>query len=337
LTQLTYNTFGEPAADSAWVGTTLVFARTYTRDGLGRITEVVDFADGVTTVWGYGYDEVGRLETVTQDSIAYASYAYDANGNRLSRTSSSGVETGTHDSQDRLASYAGASYGYTASGELEEKVEGTDTTRYSYDVLGNLVGVELPDGTLIEYLIDGRNRRVGRKVNGQLVRGLLYAGQLNPVAELDSLGNVVSRFVYGSKANVPDYIVRGADTLRVISDHLGSVRLVVNAATGAVAQKLSYDAWGRVLEDTSPGSQPFGFAGGIWDEATGLVRFGARDYDAIVGRWTAKDPLKFKDGTNAYSYALSNPSAFVDPTGELAILPILLAGWAAVGTCGLTS
>jgi hypothetical protein len=40
-----YSTLGEVAADSAWVGTTLVSARTYTRDDLGRITEVVDYSD----------------------------------------------------------------------------------------------------------------------------------------------------------------------------------------------------------------------------------------------------------------------------------------------------
>jgi RHS repeat-associated protein len=178
---------------------------------------------------------------------------------------------------------------------------------------------------VIEYVIDGRNRRVGRVVDGQLVQGLLYGDQLNPVAELDSLGSVVSRFVYGSKANVPDFIVKGSDTLRVISDHLGSVRLVVNAATGAVAQRMSYDAWGRVLEDSSPGSQPFGFAGGIWDEATGLVRFGARDYDAVAGRWTAKDPVGLLNGgSNPYAYADGDPLSFVDPDGQIPILPIII-------------
>jgi RHS repeat-associated protein len=34
---------------------------------------------------------------------------------------------------------------------------------------------------------------------------------------------------------------------------------------------------------------PFGFAGGLQDKDTGLVRFGYRDYDPDVGRWTAKE------------------------------------------------
>jgi hypothetical protein len=68
----------------------------------------------------------------------------------------------------------------------------------------------------------------------------LYKDQLNLVAELDGAGNVVARFVYGTKLNVPDYIVKGGVTYRIISDHLGSVRLVVDSATGAVAQRMDY-------------------------------------------------------------------------------------------------
>jgi hypothetical protein len=57
------------------------------------------------------------------------------------------------------------------------------------------------------------------------------------VAELNGSNQVVSRFVYASKANVPDYMISGGVTYRLISDHLGSVRLVANASTGAVAQR----------------------------------------------------------------------------------------------------
>jgi RHS repeat-associated protein len=92
---------------------------------------------------------------------------------------------------------------------------------------------------------------------------------------------------------------------------------------------VSYDAWGRVLEDTNPGLQPFGFAGGIWDGATGLVRFGARDYDAVAGRWTAKDPIGFEGGSsNLYEYALNSPTHLIDGqgTGPLQTLKNCKAG-----------
>src|SRR5690606_23953814 len=114
--------------------------------------------------------------------------------------------------------------------------------------MGNLVDVRLPDGTEIGYLIDGQDRRVGKKVDGQLRQGFLYGDQLNPVAEYDSAGEVVSRFVYGSRPHVPDYMVKGGVTYRFVTDHLGGVRLVVNVSTGAVAQRIDYDAYGRVVQ-----------------------------------------------------------------------------------------
>ena len=147
--------------------------------------------------------------------------------------------------------------------------------------------------------------------------GLLYRDQLSPVAQLDAGGTLVSRFVYGTRLFVPDYLVRAGTTYRIVADQRGSVRLVVDIATGAVAQRLDYDEFGRVLLDTNPGFQPFGFAGGLYDPDTGLVRFGARDYDPQLGRWTAQDPIRFQGGdTNLYSYAGGDPINAIDPTGE---------------------
>jgi hypothetical protein len=59
---------------------------------------------------------------------------------------------------------------------------------------------------------------------------------------------------------------------------------VIDTATGAIARRMDYDAFGNVLVDSNPGFQPFGFAGGIYDTDTKLTRFGARDDDAGVGR-----------------------------------------------------
>ena len=142
--------------------------------------------------------------------------------------------------------------------------------------------------------MDGMDRRVGKKVNGTLVKGFLYKDQLNPVAELDGANNIVSRFVYASRSNVPDYMIQGGTAYRIITDHLGSPRIVVNTQTGVIAQRMDFDEFGRIILDTNPGFQPFGFAGGLYDQDTGLTRFGARDYDAETGRWIAKDPILFR-------------------------------------------
>ncbi|MCP4491061.1 MAG: hypothetical protein GY820_27660, partial [Gammaproteobacteria bacterium] len=156
----------------------------------------------------------------------------------------------------------------------------------------------------------------GKKVNGVLTQGFLYKDQLNPIAELDGNNQLVSRFVYGSKVNVPDYMVKGTTTYRIISDHLGSPRLVINTADGTIAQRMDYDTWGNVTTDTNPGFQPFGFAGGLYDQHTQLTRFGARDYDPITARWTSKDPIKFEgNNTNLFGYVLGDPVNLIDING----------------------
>ncbi len=259
-----------------------------------------------------------------KNGIQVASYGYDANGNRTSLVTPLTTLTGSYDDQDRMLGYGGNSYTYTANGELNTKTQGGQTTSYSYDALGNLRTVSLPNGTNLEYVIDGRNRRIGKKVNGSPVQGLLYQDQLKPITELDGSGSIVSLFIYADRINVPSYMVKGGQTYRIVSDHLGSPRLIVNTATGAVVQRMDYDEFGNVLQDTNPGFQPFGFAGGLYDQHTKLTRFGARDYDAETGRWTAKDPIRFKGGdTNLYGYVLNDPANFIDPSGEVILGPFI--------------
>jgi RHS repeat-associated protein len=122
-------------------------------------------------------------------------------------------------------------------------------------------------------------------------------------------------------------LVKGGTTYRILADQVGSVRLVVNASTGAIAQRIDYDAFGVVTTDTNPGFQPFGFAGGLTDLDTGLVRFGARDYDPRVGRWTSKDPIGFASrDTNLFAYVLSDPVQLTDPSGESFTVGLTAAG-----------
>ncbi|MDR0664625.1 MAG: RHS repeat-associated core domain-containing protein [Helicobacteraceae bacterium] len=71
---------------------------------------------------------------------------------------------------------------------------------------------------------------------------------------------------------------------------------------------------------------PLGFGGGLYDRDTNLIRFGYRDYDPFIGRWTAKDPIDFMGGQgNLYVYVGSDPINYVDPTGEFWQVIVIVA------------
>ncbi|MDX2171276.1 MAG: RHS repeat-associated core domain-containing protein [Deltaproteobacteria bacterium] len=322
-----YTPFGEPESYAArYNDDTPLYAVTYdSRDRLGRLTQKTETVLGESTVYAYAYDPAGRLREVKTNGAVSSTYTYDANGNRLSHeVPGVGTTTATYDDQDRLLTYGDAEYEYTANGDLALKRVGSDVTTYTYDALGNLRTVVLPSGSVIEYLIDGRNRRIGKKVDGVFTQGFVYGDQLNPVAELGPGGGVVAQFIYGSKPNMPDYMIRynedgnPAGSYRFITDQLGSPRLVVSVADGSIQEQLSYDQFGNIAFDSNPSFQSFGFAGGLRDRQTGLTRFGARDYDPGAGRWVARDPIGFQGGgTNLYEYVLSDPVNMLDPTGKL--------------------
>jgi len=304
-----YNTLGELAGYVANYNSSPIFQTAYQSDSLGRITQINEIVQGISEKKNYEYDIAGRLWKVWRNDTLISTYSYDPNGNRIAHITPTSADSGSYDSQDRLLKYSNSQYLYTPNGELRLKIEGTDTTHYTYDYFGNLTKVIMSNGDRIDYIINGQNRRIGKKVNGGIVKKWKYSGQLTPVAELDSAGNVIARFAGG-------YMIKGSNTYQLITDHLGSVRIIIDASTGDVAQKIDYDEYGNIISDSNPDFQPFTYAGGLYDTQTKLVRFGARDYNASIGRWTSKDPIGFsgKDA-NLYQYCSDEPINNIDIAG----------------------
>ena len=127
-------------------------------------------SDTETRVWGSnlalkdtsgpGLDSTCRTHWRFTYSYGELASGSSINGNRLSGTNSGGNASMTYDAQDRMSAYGAATYTYGPSGDLRTKTAAGQTTTYSYDSLGNLMGVWLPDGRVIEYVVDGLNRRV---------------------------------------------------------------------------------------------------------------------------------------------------------------------------------
>ncbi len=314
-TATTYNAFGDVATRTATADGSTVYSATYDYDALGRVSEVTEDVEGASTTRSYTYDGAGRLTQVDEGTTT-RSYTYDANGNR---TAGPGGATGTYDDQDRIQSYGGRTYTHDPAGDLATIADGTSTRAYDYDADGNLRGVTDTDGADVSYTVDARGRRTSRTGTAGTT-AWAYRDGVNPVVQYDESGSRQLRFVFGTASTTPDYLVdtTGAvpSTKRVITDLAGSPRLVVDAASGDVVQRLDYDEFGRVTNDSNPGYQPYGFQGGLHDPETGLVRFGVRDYDPTTGRFTTRDPILFSGGqANLYEFVTSDPVNFTDPSG----------------------
>ena len=265
----------------------------------GRISKrIIDGAENL-----YGYDKSGQL--VRDNSVTYS---WDSNGNPLGATV---------DVQDRLTDNGGHSLTYNKDGNVVEISNSAEnyTLKLEVDERSILRRAEV-NGKVIDYVIDPSGRRVGKKISGVLAEGYIYKDQLNPIAKVNAQGSVLQSYTYLDKSHVPAFMEANGKLYRYITDQLGSVIAVMDTATGLFIQKLTYDAFGKVLSDTNPGFQPFGFAGGLYDQDTKLVRFGARDYNPEIGRWMQKDPIGFAGGdTNLYRYVGNNPVNFIDPRG----------------------
>ena len=177
--------------------------------------------------------------------------------------------------------------------------------------------MQTPNHT-IEYRHNALGNRVAKVKDGVVVERYLWQDKTTLLAVYDGDGNLKQRFEY-TLGHAPTSFTEDGEAYYLLIDHLGSPRVVTDSA-GQVVKAIEYDAYGNVISDSNPAiTLPFGFAGGLKDVDTGLVRFGYRDYDPRTGRWSARDPIGFAGGdTNLYGYVSNDPLGFIDPTGEFA-------------------
>jgi len=100
----------------------------------------------------------------------------------------------------------------------------------------------------------------------------------------------------------------------VHSDHLGSTAVTSGAQSG----NIRYFPYGATRSGAV--STAYKFTGQRLDDSTGLYYYGARYYDAAIGRFVQADSIVPQPGNpqalNRYSYVLNNPVRYTDPTGR---------------------
>jgi RHS repeat-associated protein len=286
----------------------------YLFDSLDRMTSATYFdasvqtfaydAVGNRTFWNnrntqrwFCHDAANRLIQQSASSTPgcpspVVTYTYDNNGNRISRTPSSGAShTYTWDASNRLVQF---------------RNNGTSTNWFfRYDALG---------------------QRIFRQEEAESPRNMTWIFG-NRAEEYNANDNsFFSRATYGPGVDELVLLQRQNDTMLPQRDALGSA---VGYATTAGAQvsRYTYDVFGTTTPDTTlslPHASVFRFTGRERD-TNGLYFLRNRYYDTEVGRFVSEDPSGFGGGINLYAYAANNPARFTDPLG-LSPLPTGFAG-----------
>ena len=266
-------------------------------DGLGRLLGATHYEGAAATnrytEKGITYDRNGNILTLSRYTGGVASdycYAYDGN---------------------RLLGLAGASSfcEYDANGNMKKDALGD--LRFSYNLLNLLQEVTGADDTpkaKYAYSADGVKLSVSDGANGYDYLGSLIYVRTNGSLSLD-------RALFDGGALRPngavDYFVK---------DHLGSVRVIVDQA-GTVREQNDYYPFGeRCPESTYAVSSVNRYKFNGKEEQTvgdlGMLDYGARMYQAGIGRWFVPDPLAEKYySVSPYAYCRNNPIRFVDPDG----------------------
>ena len=211
-----------------------------------------------------------------------------------------------------------ASYGYDLDGNRTTKTEAGVTTTYVHDELDRLIQVERPTGNVIaRYGYDGFGRRLWKEVSG--TRTYFYYDEDGLAAELDASGNPTKTYLFppgGEYTTAPLAMKSGGSYQYFHNDHLGTPWKTTDI-TGAVTWAATYKAYGEATETIPNGGVSLRFPGQYADSETGLYQNFHRSYDPAIGGYLESDPYGVIAGANRYYYGVGNPLSYADPYGLL--------------------
>ena len=332
---LYYNTGNGPAkyngsiSSMTWKAGTASTVRGYkfTYDGLNRMlnatygetagisTNANRFSENVT-----GYDKNGNIKSLQRYGQTGASayglldnLTFTLNGNQLSRVEDA-VSTAAYGTNTAFVNGASAAgeYAYDVNGNLTKDLN-KGITDIQYNVLNLPSTVSFSDGSTITYTYgaDGTKLRTVHKI-GSTTTTTDYCG--NVIYENGTQKLLLTEEGYINLTGTQQYHY-------YLKDHQGNNRVVINQS-GTVEETNHYYPFGGVF-GTTGNTQPYKYNGKELDTKKGLnwYDYGARHYDAALGRFTTNDRFAEKYySMSPYQYGANNPVNNIDVNGDTIVV-----------------
>lgn len=294
----------------------------FTYDGLSRLKDAI-YGEGSTLSQNQnrfneqitGYDKMGNILGL----LRYGQIGTDSYGliDNLNLTYDGNQLQSVHDNATNSVFGNGmefkdnvneaVEYTYDKNGNLTKDLN-KNITDIQYNVLNLPSHLLFADGSSIEYeyAADGRKVRSTHMLDNDTT-SIVYCG--NAIYENGILQMLLNEAGYYSFQDEKFHFY--------LKDHQGNIRVVADE-TGAVDEVNDYYPFGGLLSNAGDNVQSYKYNGKELDRKNGLdwYDYGARHYDAALGRWHVVDPMAEEYYSwSSYAYCLGNPIKYVDPNG----------------------
>lgn len=285
----------------------------FTYDHLSRLTRADYLENNIGSSkynTSYSYDKHGNILSLSRNdnqSVAVDNLTFTYQGNQLMRTDDTGTDSTIADSMDfKDGENTGSDYAYDGNGNLNKDLN-KNITNIEYNVLNLPSTVTFGDGNSVSYVYaaDGRKLQTVHTIN-EITTTTDYVG--NMIYENGTLKRILVDGGYYENGEYNFYI----------QDHLGNNRVVVDE-DGMVEEWNDYYPFGGLMASTTISVQDYKYNGKELDRKGGLdwSDYGARFYDAVLGRWLMVDPSAEKYYRwSPYVFCKNNPVNRIDLDGK---------------------